>query len=66
MRTKRTCLVCREIRGAFFCDGWTYGQMWEDIEEQLFDVFNEACIAKLATTAAKTELRDRWIAWKFE
>ncbi len=64
--TFRTCALCLEIRGAFFCRTWTYGAMWEDLQDQLFQYFSEACVAKLTTVAAKQKLRDRWHTWKFD
>lgn len=32
----RTCLSCVEIRNHFACNGWIYGQIWSDIEENFF------------------------------
>ncbi len=31
-----TCLVCREIRMHFQCGGWTYGSLWEELEENFY------------------------------
>ena len=60
----RTCLVCVEIRGAFFSGGWQFGCLWEHIEEQLIDRFNEQCLACVDSAAAKALLQARWRAWK--
>ena len=64
MGTYRTCLSCQEIRQEFCCDGWTYGALWEHIEEDLFPIFTEACVAKLQTFTAKSLLAARWRQWK--
>ncbi len=61
----KTCLLCEEIRKALYCDGYYFGQLWEDIEEQLFEnnLMNSACLAKLDTPEAKQFLQQRWWAW---
>lgn len=33
----RTCLVCREIRNTFCCDGYVYGLLRETVEESMFE-----------------------------
>lgn len=60
----RTCLVCAEIRDAFCCDGFTYGQLWEGAEMDLFPNIGAGCFDKLSTTAAKQMLARRWRSWK--
>lgn len=34
--TYRTCLLCREIRDHFECDGYIYGQLWSDLMDNFF------------------------------
>ena len=34
--TYQTCLSCVEIRNHFECDGWFFGQLWDDLEENFF------------------------------
>ena len=67
VRTETTCLCCQEIRSSFCCEGWTYGQLWEDIEEQMFSErpggIDSACLEKLVTVEAKQFLQRRWWAW---
>ena len=65
VRTEKTCLLCREIRAAFCCEGWTYGMLWEDIEEQMFRErgLDSACLDTLSTVEAKQFLQGRWWAW---
>lgn len=66
MQTHKTCEPCQEIRVTFCCKGWTYGRLWESVEEQLFPAFNETCVAKLITARAKAILSEHWRVWKFE
>lgn len=65
VRTYHTCLPCDDIRRNFFCEGWTYGSMWEDIEEQVFNeqTLTGACLEQLGTVDAKQQLAKRWWAW---
>jgi hypothetical protein len=62
----RTCLPCVEIRVAFCCNGWTYGQLWESAAEGFFEVMTTGCLTKLKTSAAKEKLLSEWRAWKFD
>lgn len=61
----KTCLCCKEIRDAFFCEGWFYGSVWDDIESSMFDrgPLNSACLDKLSTVDAKQFLQRRWMDW---
>lgn len=61
----RTCLLCVEIRAAFMCEGWTYGLLWEDVEEQMFKErgLDSACLEELSSPEAKQFLQRRWWAW---
>jgi hypothetical protein len=56
----KTCAVCCEIRAALYCDGFYFGQMWEDIRNQLFPRFTLACVEKLSSVAAKKTLTERY------
>jgi hypothetical protein len=61
-----TCLVCAEIREAFCCDGWVYGQLWEDaLNGNFFKTMTTGCLEKLSTAAAKEFLIKQWNDWKF-
>ncbi len=64
-RTYKTCLCCAEIRDAFFCEGWYYGCVWSDVEDQMFDrgPLNSACLDKLSTVDAKQFLQRKWMDW---
>ena len=46
-------------------DGFTFGQLWEDIEEQMFVErgLDSACLDKLTTVEAKQFLQRKWWAW---
>lgn len=62
--TVKTCADCANIRNAFVCGGFQYGELWEEIENGLFVKFNEACLAEVETASAKQYLVDRWRNWK--
>lgn len=64
MDTYRTCLACAEVRGAMCCEGWTYGSLWEDAEESLFQTLTTGCLGALTTAAAKAKVIERWRWWK--
>ena len=63
-----TCAECAEIRNAFVCGSWVYGQLWESIEEAMFPVWTRKgpidCLAKLDTLAARDKCRERYAEWK--
>ncbi len=62
--TNRTCLSCVEIRDHFACNGWIYGQLWSDIEENFFPDMKAGgpCMEGLSP-AAKARLFERRLAW---
>lgn len=62
--TYKTCAACAEIRGVFFCNGWTYGTLWNDFDEY-FVYLTTGCVDQLTTATAKAKLVERWNAWKF-
>lgn len=62
--TYRTCLICKEIRTAYACNGFSYGALWEEMNDYLFAEMNESCFDRLTTTVAKKYLRERWMKWK--
>lgn len=68
MFTARTCAVCAEIRKAFCCDGWIFGELWESVTEQLFPYWNEMmaidCLARLTTDAATNRMREAYKAYR--
>ena len=64
---KTTCASCSEIRRAFVCVTWIFGELWTSIEEEMFPIWNERgpidCLAKLETIEARNKCRqwyDRW------
>lgn len=63
VQTYRTCAECQNIRESLNCEGWTFGRLWEDIEEQIFQEtgLTIACIDKLTTPEAKKFLQRKWI-----
>ena len=66
VRTYVTCAICSEIGEAFCCDGWVYGQLWEDaVDGEFFSRMTTGCLEKLKTAAAKSELIHRWQQWRF-
>lgn len=65
--TFKTCMSCCEIREHFGCDGWTYGQLWEDLENNMFPdmVAGGRCVDGLSP-AAKVRLFEARTEWLFE
>lgn len=61
----RTCLVCVEIRDHFACDGFTYGALWRDLEENFFPDMRAGgpCMNGLSP-AAKDMLFTRCLEWR--
>jgi len=50
----KTCSVCVEIRNAFFCEGFLYGEIRHDLREHIRamdGVISEACTANLSDEA---------------
>lgn len=66
MLAYKTCLSCVEIRNHFACNGWIYGQVWEDLEAGLFPDMRAGgpCLEGLSPEA-KQRLFDRRTAWLF-
>jgi hypothetical protein len=60
---EKTCLICMEVRDAFCCDGWIYGELWNGMHEVMGQL-TTSCFDKLSTPAAKADLRERWMRWK--
>ncbi len=67
--TERTCAPCHEIRKAFVCGDWVFGQLWDAIEEAIFPRWAEEgpfdCLAKLATQEARDYMQDRYDEWNY-
>jgi hypothetical protein len=63
-----TCAACAEIRAAFFCGSWIFGEMWETIREGMFPVWKRAsaidCLAKLTTDAAIAKCNAEYAEWR--
>jgi hypothetical protein len=48
----KTCPVCLELRGAFFCEGWFYGCLYEDLRQHLQDTgLIPGCLVELSPAA---------------
>jgi len=64
----KTCGPCAEIRKAFVCGSWIFGQLWESIEEGMFPAWDTSgpidCLAKLETREARDVCRERYREWK--
>lgn len=60
----KTCLSCVEIRDHFACNGWLFGQLWEDLEGNFFPDMKAGgpCMQGLSP-AAKGRLFERRMAW---
>jgi len=59
------CLICSEISNCLSCDGRCFGNLWEDIRDNLFPRMTTGCLAKLKTAGAKQHLLNKWNEWKF-
>lgn len=50
----KTCIDCLSIRSAFFCNGWFYTMLYEDLQEHIREMdgeISEDCIIELTPTA---------------
>jgi hypothetical protein len=64
LSTFKTCLLCVEIRNKFACGrGWSFGCVWEDLREYLFDHLTFGCLDGLSP-AAREKVLDAWRKWK--
>ena len=53
--THKTCCNCLAIRRAFFCEGWFYGEVLQNLHDHINDVggdISESCIAELNPVAS--------------
>ena len=60
MYTYKTCMDCVSIRKTFFCNGWIFEHMYEDVREHIFDMggnISSGCLTKL-TRHARNEICD--------
>lgn len=61
--SEATCCPCHEIRKAFCCSGWIFGELETSMREQVFEVWQKLgpydCLAKLESL----EARNRAMAW---
>ena len=62
--THKICLSCVEIRDHFQCDGWLYGHLWSDLEENFFPDMKAGgpCMEGLSPEA-KSRLFERRMKW---
>lgn len=62
-----TCLSCSEIRDHFSCEGWLFGRVWNDLEENFFPDMKAGgpCMEGLSP-ANKARLFERRMAWLLE
>jgi hypothetical protein len=52
--THKTCSDCLSVRNEFFCDGWVWGNVWERVEEHVFDMdgdISSDCLLRLTPRA---------------
>jgi|SRR5579863_434117 len=63
---ERTCLVCAEIRKAFYCHGEMIGEFWSQMEDYAFPEITQGsdCLKKLTTVEAKRYFAKRYRDWK--
>lgn len=62
--TYKTCLSCVEIRNHFVCEGWAFGLLWSDLEENFFPEMRAGgpCLEGLSPEA-KARLFERRMKW---
>jgi hypothetical protein len=62
--THRTCLSCVEIRNHFACNGFYFGEVWEQLEGNFFPDMKAGgpCMQGLSP-AAKARLFERRLKW---
>lgn len=60
----KTCLSCVEIRDHFACNGWLFGCVWDDIEQNFFPEMRAGgpCLDGLSPEA-KGRMFERRLAW---
>lgn len=60
----KTCLSCVEIRNHFACEGFLFGQLWSDLEENFFPDMRAGgpCMEGLSPEA-KARLFERRMRW---
>ena len=59
----RTCKGCVEVRLAFNCGGWIYGELWNDVRESgLIEAGSppSACILRAVGEAGAEVLKQQW------
>lgn len=52
--TFKTCSDCLSVRRGFFCEGWSYGQVWEDVSNHIQELKGNIasdCLKKLTKPA---------------
>lgn len=60
----KTCSSCVEIRDHFACNGWLFGKIWSDIEDNFFPDMKAGgpCMEGLSPEA-KARLFERRLKW---
>ncbi len=64
--TFKVCFTCREITNAFFCEGFAYGKVLDDLYEHIQEhngQISEKCIANLSPAAREKVcelIEDHW------
>lgn len=68
MSSYSTCAICLEIRKAFVCGTYVFEQLWEEIGEGMFPIWNKKgawdCLAKLTTDEARAFINARYKQWR--
>jgi hypothetical protein len=55
--TYKTCRICLEIREVFFCEGYQYGTLLEDLKQYLLDFGDELPHEKIRELDDKAKAR---------
>ncbi len=56
--TYRTCMDCISARDAFFCNGWYWTMIWEDIRDHLEWTDIDLCCLEKLTPVARAKVVD--------
>lgn len=59
------CIDCSSISRGLSCgDGRMFGNLWDDVTENLFPEMTTGCLQKIDEPSAKAYLIQRWQEWK--
>lgn len=63
--TQLTCLGCVDVRNTLFCDGWIYGDIWNDLTSDDIITPNQApsaCLLQELSERGANKLKRMWMS----